>query len=93
MKNGKYFKDTRTMTVAFTERNYDEDLVTFDLTVNGGETITKKMSEWKNTKDSENAITVSECKGESNVHTYTITFGAVSYTHLRDRDTSDRAGQ
>lgn len=76
MKNGKYFKDTRTMTVAFTERNYDEDLVTFDLTVNGGETITKKMSEWKNTKDSENAITVSECKGESNVHTYTITFGA-----------------
>lgn len=73
--NDKYFKDIRTMTVVFKERNYDEDRVTFDVTVNG---VTKstKLSEWKNTADTDNAIVVSEGESGGDKHTYHITFGA-----------------
>lgn len=74
VKNGTYFNDTREMTITYTERNFDETLLTFDVSVNGGETVNKSLDELG---DTDNAIIVGEMVSEANGNQYTltITFG------------------
>lgn len=82
VQNGKYFKAERTMTVDFTERNFDEELVTFDVSINnaGTENSIKEqrtLSAWlKEPENKENAVKLEKVESEGDVHTYKITFGA-----------------
>lgn len=43
--NEKYFKADRTMTVVYTERNFDEDRATFDVTLDGKESKNVKLKD------------------------------------------------
>ena len=45
--NEKYFKADRTMTVVYTERNFDEDRATFDVTLDGKESKNVKLKDLK----------------------------------------------
>ena len=74
--NEKYFNQIRTMTLKYTERNFDEELLSFDVTVNGTSS-TVSLAELRTlAEDAENAITVGDLKSEEDVHELTISFGA-----------------
>lgn len=74
--NEKYFNQVRTMTLKYTERNFDEELLSFDVTVNGTSS-TVSLAELRTlAEDAKNAITVGDLKSEEDVHELTISFGA-----------------
>lgn len=78
VKNEKYFKDPRTMTITYTERNFDEELLSFNVSVNG-ENSTVTLAELTEMASEENAIDVGnvEVSEESeDTHILKITFGA-----------------
>ena len=77
-KNEKYFKDPRTMTITYTERNFDEELLSFNVSING-ENSTVTLAELTEMASEENAIDVGnvEVSEESeDIHILKITFGA-----------------
>lgn len=77
-KNEKYFKAPRTMTITYTERNFDEELLSFNVSING-ENSTVTLAELTEMESEENAIDVGnvEVSEESeDIHILKITFGA-----------------
>lgn len=92
LNNGKYFNSSRVMNITYTERNFSEDLLTFDVTIDGTpyENITlEKLREYGNQAD----ITVGELKDDQSEvgdageytnerkNTLEITFGADGKDH------------
>ena len=78
VQNEKYFKAPRTMTITYTERNFDETLLSFELSVNGEKSIVT-LAELTEMASEENAIDVGnvEVSEESeDTHILEITFGA-----------------
>lgn len=74
-KNEKYFKAPRTMTITYTERNFDEALLLFDLSVNG-EKSTVTLAKLTEMASEENAIDVGNVEVSEDAHILEITFGA-----------------
>lgn len=78
VQNEKYFKAPRTMTITYTERNFDDTLLSFELSVNGEKSIVT-LADLTEMASEENAIDVGnvEVSEESeDTHILEITFGA-----------------
>ncbi len=95
--NSKYFKSARTMTIAYKERHFKEELATFAISVSDGtttlfnDTVTlASLLDANGTKI--DGITVAESETED--QTYTITFGSqdFDYDFTIEPSVTDEAG-
>lgn len=90
VSNGRYFKSPRQMTITYTERNFNQSLLSFNVTVDGTETEDVSFADLGKTlgedvvitamTDSESAV-IESAHTDSRTNSFTITFGKEGKDH------------